>query len=130
MKDLIRILLVDDEVKVLFVLYEVLVGLGPGIEVLTAQNGRAALERLEQERIDLLITDLKMPNMNGIELTQAVRASNPDLPIIWITAYDAWASDAEKFDIEHYLHKPLEIDALRTIVQQALPHQKNLSRPG
>ncbi len=120
MKDRVRILLVDDEVKVLFVLYEMLAGLGPGIEVLTAQNGREALELIGQEKVDLLITDLKMPYMNGVELTREVQAFNPNLPIIWITAYDAWASDAKAFQIEHYLHKPLEINALRTVVRQVL----------
>ncbi len=120
MDDTIRILIVDDEVKVLFVLYEVLTGLGDGVEVLTAQSGQQALETIKQDQINLLITDLKMPDMNGVELTQRARILNPDLQVIWITAYDAWAKDAEKLHIDHYLHKPLEIQSLRTVVQQAL----------
>jgi YesN/AraC family two-component response regulator len=120
MDDTMRILIVDDEVKVLFVLYEVLTGLDDGVEVLTAQSGQQALETIKQDKINLLITDLKMPDMNGVELTQRARALNPNLHVIWITAYDAWATDAEKLHIDHYLHKPLEIQALRTVVQQAL----------
>ncbi len=74
-----RILLVDDERQIIRVLRTSLQS--HGYEILCATDGFEALKLFEQSKPDLVITDLSMPNMNGLELTKAIR-SNADTPII------------------------------------------------
>lgn len=64
----------------------------PDVGFLYADNGRQALELLERERVDLLVTDVNMPEMNGIELVENVRRISPTLPIIIITAKEEKAA--------------------------------------
>ena len=67
-----RILVVDDEEQVVSVLRDSLRKLGQDYEIVTAQNGYDALEVVKKTSFDLVITDLKMPGMNGLELTEAI----------------------------------------------------------
>jgi CheY-like chemotaxis protein/anti-sigma regulatory factor (Ser/Thr protein kinase) len=59
----------------------------PGVKVVDAANGRAALEVLQRAAADLVLTDLKMPEMNGLELVEEVRRQHPDVPVVLMTAY-------------------------------------------
>jgi CheY-like chemotaxis protein len=119
-----RILIVDDEESVLFVLYNGLLKLDDGydIEVDKAHDGPEALERLRQRRFDLMITDLRLPGMDGIELTEAARELDSDIAVIWVTAYDYQKArrDAERLGVYRCLDKPLEIDEIRSIAREAL----------
>ncbi|NIN66019.1 MAG: response regulator, partial [Anaerolineae bacterium] len=90
-----RILVVDDDERVLFVLHDTLARLGSEYEILTAQNGREALDKAREVPFDLIITDLRMPGMDGVELTEAVRALNPRIAVIWITAYGSQETSVE-----------------------------------
>src|SRR5580692_1676822 len=58
-----------------------------GFEVDQAQHGKAALARMEEARPDLVLTDMQMPEMDGLELVEAVRARFPDVPVILMTAH-------------------------------------------
>ena len=75
-----RILVADDDAVIREGVRRVLSGAGYDVE--TVSNGRAALERLEAERFKLLVTDLKMPGMSGLEVLQAIRTRQPELPVI------------------------------------------------
>jgi two-component system NtrC family response regulator len=79
------ILVVDDEKNYLVVLETLLEG--EGYEVLTSYNPVQALELLRNCDADLVITDMKMPKMNGIELLERAKKGDPDLPVIMMTAY-------------------------------------------
>ncbi len=119
-----RILVVDDEQSVLFVLHNGLLKLDDGydVEVDKARDGREALERLRQLSFDLLITDLRLPGMDGIELTKAARELDPDIAVIWITAFDCHSTsrDAQRLGVYRCLDKPLEIDEIRSVAREAL----------
>lgn len=122
MNDLKRILVVDDEKKVLFVFRGALRSLGEGYEVVTAADGYEALEKARQQPFDLLMTDLKMPDIDGIDLTREMLAINPNLTVIWMTAYGCHrvASKAAQLGVCCCLNKPLTIDEIRRAVHDAL----------
>jgi len=117
-----RILVVDDDECVRFVIWRSLAGQDGGCDVVTAASGREALDRLSEGEFDLIITDLRMPEMDGIQLTEAVRALYTRPAIVWMTAYgcaDAVAA-AQRLGVGRCLEKPLEIEQIRASVAAAL----------
>ncbi len=82
-----KILIVDDEPAVLFALSEALADRRRGVKVATAANGNEAVAILESEKVDLVVTDLRMPEMDGFELMAWLRRTFPQLPVIVMTAY-------------------------------------------
>jgi DNA-binding NtrC family response regulator len=117
-----RILVVDDDERVLFVLHDTLARLGSEYEVVTAQNGHEALDKVRKMPFDLLIADLRMLGMDGIELTEAVRTLSPSTVVIWITAYGSQETnaDARRLRVYRCLDKPLEVAEIRQIAREAL----------
>jgi DNA-binding NtrC family response regulator len=117
-----RILLVDDEERVLFVLGIALRTLGSDYEIVTAPDGIEALKRLHEGDVDLMITDLFMPRLNGIELTEAVRDSGGTTSVIWLTAHGCQerCDEARRLHVFSCLDKPVEIDEIRRVAQEAL----------
>ena len=117
-----RILVVDDDERVLFVLRRALLAFQNGYEIVTTQDGREALDRVKEIPFDLVITDLKMPGVDGIALTQAIRDLNSGTVVVWITAYGcAQVSDeATRLSVYECLEKPLRIDKIRRVVREAL----------
>ena len=116
------ILLVEDEPQVA----EILMGAlhGAGYTVLMASRGPEALEivRASTERIDLLLTDIVMPGMNGRELADRVRQLQPDIPVIYMSGYsdDAILRHGVEAATMHFLTKPFSIKALSAKVREAL----------
>ena len=121
-----RILLVDDEEQVLFVVSESLGKLGAEAEIITAGNGEEALEKIKESFFDLVITDLKMPKMDGVKLTEAIKAYSPETQVIWMTAFgnSTIKAKAQTMDVRHFLSKPLDIADIRKIAQEALETTK------
>ena len=121
-----RILLVDDEEQVLFVVSESLGKLGAEAEIITAGNGEEALEKIKESFFDLVITDLKMPKMDGVKLTEAIKAYSPETQVIWMTAFgnNTIKAKAQTMDVRHFLSKPLDIADIRKIAQEALETTK------
>lgn len=117
-----RILLVDDDRQVLFVLQAALRRLNALCDVATAGDGHAAFRLLEASAFDLLVTDIRLPGLDGLTLTEIVRARGSPMPVIWITAYGCRTlhEDAVRLRVYRCLEKPVEVDAFRQIVQQAL----------
>ena len=117
-----RVLLVDDEEQVLFVVSESLAKLGEEVEIITAENGEVALEKIKESFFDLVITDLKMPKMDGVKLTEAIKAFSPETQVIWMTAFgnSVIQAKAQTMDVRHFLSKPLDIADIRKIAQEAL----------
>jgi DNA-binding NtrC family response regulator len=93
-----------------------------GYEVETQPNGRQAMDRLQESSFDLLITDLKMPGMNGLEVLQAVRVLQPQMPVILITGYAAVDNAVEvmKAGAVDYLAKPFANEEIIGKVRKAL----------
>jgi two-component system KDP operon response regulator KdpE len=114
-----RILIVDDERQIIRMLRASLQS--SGYEVLSASNGLEAFQQFEKERPDLIITDLAMPEMNGLELTQAVRRS-AETPIIVLSVRDTDVMKIRALDegADDYLTKPFSMPELLARVRAAL----------
>lgn len=117
-----RILLVDDDERVLFVLGASLTRLGLPCEVVTARDGREAGGLLNESGFDILVTDIRVPGIDGITLTGLARAQAPQLPVVWVTAYGCreLRADASRLRVFCCLEKPVELDEFRRIIRQAL----------
>ncbi len=118
-----RVLIVDDEPDMVENCVRILGR--AGYECLTANDGRVALARLESERPDLLLTDLKMPELDGMELLRRARELDPTVPVIMITAFASIESAvaAVKEGAFDYLPKTFSVDQLRVAVERALRHR-------
>jgi CheY-like chemotaxis protein len=81
------LLLVDDEPDILSSLKHLLESCIPGLSVITAPSGRAGLDLLAKERIDLIVSDFKMPGMDGIEFLHQARRLRPTIPRVMLTAF-------------------------------------------
>ena len=114
------ILVVDDEAKMRRLLEIMLTQMD--YEVLQAADGIEALEVLAEQAIDLVITDLRMPRLDGIGLLKELREQQNDIPVIVVTAYGTVESavDAMKYGASDYIVRPFEIDAVEAAVQRAL----------
>jgi two-component system NtrC family response regulator len=114
------ILIVDDEINYPLVLSAVLEE--EGFETLTANSGQEALEIFENSDIDLILADMKMPEMNGVELLERIKAQDPDLPVIMMTAYGTVekAVEAMQKGAFSYILKPFENKRLNLYVTKAL----------
>lgn len=126
-----RVLIVDDGESVTVLLQRSLARLGPGMEVWTANSGAQALDLLNSERLDLLITDYQMPNINGLELTEAVRQHHTEVKVILMTAYPSpqIADLVDRLAVDCYLIKPFSCRELREIVRHLLISPAPLSPP-
>ncbi len=115
-----RLLVVDDEPGTLSALETLL--RRSGYEVLTAEDGAQALERFADSAADVVITDVGMPRMSGIELLENLRKQDPALPVIVCTASDdvTTAVAAMRAGAENYLTKPVDVAALVIAIERAL----------
>ena len=115
-----RVLVVDDERKMRRVLQILLEQMG--LESIPVDSAEAALEHFGGEKIDLVLTDLKMPGMSGIELLARIRALDPDVPVIVLTAHGTvqTAVEAMKQGAFDYILKPFDVQAIELIIRNAL----------
>ena len=115
-----RLLVVDDERSMRELLSIVL--RREGYDVTLAENGSAAVARLEHGRFDLLISDIKMPDMSGVEVFRAAKRIDPDILGIMITAFASadTAIEAMRLGAHDYLSKPFDVDELKIKVRNAL----------
>ena len=114
-----RILVVDDEQAIRYSLRELLKDTAH--EVAVAEHAPAALDALASQNIDLVISDLSMPAMDGMELLARIRADYPDVLFVLMTAYgdERAAVNALKMGAFHYVPKPFDNDEMRAVVHRA-----------
>ena len=115
-----KILVVDDEQSMIQFLGIVL--RKEGWQVTTVNNGRDALERVKTEAFDVVISDIKMPGMDGIQLLQGIKKHDPTLPVVLMTAYASQQSaiDAVNLGAFQYLIKNAKNDEIKLIVRNAI----------
>jgi len=120
----IKILVADDELSHRQMIEAVLAA--EGFEVTQAEDGQAAIAAVEDRFYDLVIMDVRMPNVDGIQALQKIKQISPDIPVIIMTAYASVGSavDALKSSAYDYLIKPLDIDELKILVAKALRHHQ------
>ena len=114
------ILIVDDEKNYPLILSAVLQE--EGYETLTANSGTEALEILNHADVDMVLTDMKMPGMDGIELMEKIKADHPHLPIIMMTAYGTVekAVEAMQKGAYNYILKPFDNERLIIFIKKAI----------
>ena len=116
------ILIVDDERNYLLVLEALLSE--EGYQVITAEGARAGLELLQENDLDVVITDMKMPGMDGMEFMEHIRQRQPDLPIIIMTAFGSVekAVEAMRKGAFDYILKPFKNEELKLTIAKAIDH--------
>ncbi len=116
----VRIVVADDEASARSGLATLLKQ--EGFEVVLAEDGESAFARVQETAPDVLVTDLRMPGMDGIELLRRARETDPDLIVVLMTAFAEveTAVRAMQAGAEHYLTKPLQIDELVLVIRRAL----------
>lgn len=115
-----KLLVVDDEKNILKGVSLTLKGSGYAVE--TALSAEEAIEKFNHDSFNLMISDLKLPGKSGIDLLQYVKAKDPDVPVIMITAFGTIqnAVEAMKKGAFNYLAKPINPDELLTLIKEAL----------
>ena len=113
-----RILIVDDEENTRIGLTKLLAQ--EGFEVESAANGNEALDYLDREKVNLVISDINMPEMNGLVFLRELSRKFPSTSVIMITAYGGVESYLEAMNLGayEYLHKPVKLDELRSIMKK------------
>ncbi|MEX1300364.1 MAG: sigma-54 dependent transcriptional regulator [Desulfotignum sp.] len=117
-----RILIVDDDTAHLSMLRTVLKSLGHAID--TATDGKDAISGIEETPYDLVLMDVRMANVGGMEALEKIKIYNPAIPIIIMTAYSSVdkAVEAMKLGAYDYLTKPLNFDDLKLTIERAMSH--------
>jgi DNA-binding NtrC family response regulator len=121
----LKILVVDDEPPLREILQRGLTQMG-GFSVEVAQNGLEAIEKIEKEIFDLVLSDLKMPEMDGMELLKMIKGTRPEMPVIMMTAYGSidTAVEAMKIGANDYITKPVDLRDLLLRISKV--HMENL----
>ena len=122
----VRILVVDDEEIIRDVLHDTFSN--TGYKVKSAKDGQEAISQIENEPFEIVIADLKMPGMNGMELLQRILKINPDICVLIITAYSTVESavSAMKLGAYDYICKPFEIEEMKVVIEKAVERQRLL----
>ncbi len=124
-----RILLIEDDPGIVMTLKRVLSE--EGHEVLIERRGDIGLSRARADKLDVVITDMKLPGLNGLELVRELHTAQPRLPIILITAHGTTetAIEATKAGAYDYLLKPFEIPELIELVDKAVDSRRLMTEP-
>jgi CheY-like chemotaxis protein/predicted regulator of Ras-like GTPase activity (Roadblock/LC7/MglB family) len=117
-----HVLIVDDAKDIVFLLMQSLKRLGPEYEITTATNVVAALEQIQKQKFDLVLTDYMMPGMTGVDLAQAVRKISPDTQVVLMTAHDSrgMRDTIETLQLGGYVGKPFTVPEILEVVQRAI----------
>ncbi|HAX72678.1 MAG TPA: DNA-binding response regulator, partial [Firmicutes bacterium] len=112
MRIMFKVLLVEDDVNLRRLIHDFLTR--QYYDVYACSNGEEALEIMAHQHIDVVITDIMMPQVDGFELTKQLRSVEQHLPIIMITAKESWQDKKKGFlnGVDDYLVKPINLDEL------------------
>ena len=125
----VDILVVDDDISHCTILQALLRGWG--YRVALAYNGVQALEQVREKVFDLVLCDIRMAEMDGIETLKEIKTFNPSIPVLIMTAYSSvdTAVEALKSGALDYLIKPLDFDKLQLTLSEALAHTRLSESP-
>lgn len=93
-----------------------------GYSVLTSAMAEDCFQKLANEKVDLLILDIKLPDLSGLELLERIRKKYPDLPIIMATAYDSFRTDFSVWvaNVSDYIVKPIDLSVLKEKIKKII----------
>ncbi|CUU06726.1 PAS domain S-box-containing protein [Candidatus Kryptobacter tengchongensis] len=116
----LSVLIVDDDESVLYLLKDVFSNLG--YRIFPAENGKKALEYIDAEKFDLVITDLALPDVNGWEISKATKQKNDKIPVIILTGWgiDVPEEEAKRRGADYIITKPFDLDELLLVVNTAV----------
>ena len=118
-----KILIVDDEENVSLVLKELFIL--KGYEVFISLTGREAIDCLDKEKLDLILLDMQMPDINGIEILRQIRKDHAGLKTVVLTGFlEEYKKEIEEIGCDALLYKPFSINALLNIAELVLSDQK------
>ena len=111
-----KALIVDDNVPMADVLVEMLEVFN--VDAITAQDGETALRSLNEEPIGLVITDLRMPKMSGVDLLKSIKAQDPEMPVVVISGYNLSCEDDRTVReiADGFLSKPFKMEDIRALL--------------
>jgi DNA-binding NtrC family response regulator len=115
-----RILVVDDELLIRDLLYDFFTA--QGWDIIVAEGGQKAVDYLKNQQFDVVLTDLKMPDIDGMELTSRIRNLYGDMPIIIMTGYPSLDSAVEalRYKVDDYIVKPFNVNQLYKSVKKVV----------
>jgi two-component system response regulator AtoC len=118
--DTYRILVVDDELLIRDLLYDFFTS--QDWDIVVAEGGQKAIEFLKNQRFDVVLTDLKMPDIDGMDLTGRIRNLYGDLPVIIMTGYPSLDSAVEalRYKVDDYIVKPFNVNQLFKTVKRVV----------
>jgi two-component system response regulator (stage 0 sporulation protein F) len=117
-KMMAKILIVDDEEHIRYLYSEELTD--AGYEVITAESGYRLLEKIEEEKPDLVVLDIKMVDYNGLDLLQDIRNRFYNMPVVLCTAYDTFKEDMKSIAADFYVIKSFDLTELKNKIAMAL----------
>jgi DNA-binding NtrC family response regulator len=117
-----RLLIVDDEETLTFSLYQSFIISDKDYEVVTANSGEEALEKIKEGAFDLVLTDIFMPGISGFDLLETIKKEHPDTHVIVMTAYgsDDKKEEAMRLGAKDYFEKPFEMKDVKNLVMDIL----------
>jgi YesN/AraC family two-component response regulator len=121
-----QILVVDDEDVVCFILKQTIEALNSGYTVVSAPNGFTAIAHIQQKPFDLIITDYKMPGMNGLELAEIVRQVSPQTRVVLMSGNFSFGDAFETGCLDGYLQKPFRLAQITRIVELAVNDEQDI----
>lgn len=118
------LLIVDDQVGVRRLLYEAFRDEGYRVEM--ASSGMEAIKKVSLSIPLLVLLDIKMPGLNGLETLEELRRINPDIPVVMMTAYGELdiIAEAKRRGVQHYINKPFDLDEVRYLIKGLLVEEK------
>ena len=125
MSDSKSILIIDDEAGMRDVISRLFAD--SGYETATAPDGAAGLAAAKQGEFDLVILDMSLPKMSGLDVLNGIKEHKPDLPVIMVTAYGSTqtAIEAMRLGAYDFITKPFELDELQMLAERALEQRRH-----
>lgn len=117
------VLIIDDEENIRFILKDTFQD--TGFKVLEAEDGLQGLEQLENNHVDVILSDIKMPNLDGIEFSKKAKALKNEVPIFLITAFSDYSEkEILSIGVEAIIFKPFDIMEIVEVVNDAISKEK------
>jgi len=117
-----RLLIVDDEETLTFSLYQSFIISKNDYEVVTANSGEEALEKIAEAPFDLVLTDIFMPGISGFDLLKSIKQNHPQTDVVVMTAYGSEEKKDEAFQLgaKEYFEKPFEMQDIKKFIMDIL----------
>lgn len=122
--DRFRILVVDDELLIRDMLYDFF--MAQEWDIVVTEDGYKAIDYLKARPFDIVLADIKMPEMTGLELSGKIRGLYPGLPIVLMTGYPSLetALEALRYKVDDYIIKPFNVNHLYKVVREVIPARR------